>query len=487
MANQSKTDAQAKNLARIYQEARERLLRTITDPQTGVGTKTYANTILNQLQLEIAKLQAETNGYIQSAIPAAYRKSLNETLAYFKRNNLQMQAPSAFASLHSDALYQISREMQFQIGSGFEIVGRQITRYVNEAQDQMLRQAGLFETGVKTASGGTVQDMRKSMVEQLQNEGFMTVQYGSGRGARQVPLDVYASMVARSTTREAGNTARINQLTANGYDLVLMTEHHPTCEMCAIRQGRVYSISGKDLRFPPLSRAFGQYNNIHPNCRHVCTPWVAEMRTEQEIEEAMAKSNRAWTDPRSAEEQQKYNAAQDTARRARNDIYQYERYKQRLGSDAPRSYRTFRRIKKAGGEQWEFMQLDYRRRNRLFNNPELGLPFAEQATIDSRKFTEYIFSQTNPSGRAKGVAFTSRLGYSIDNWQELQSEILRRAPLYPAGLRNENSRGKHYEQFIIIYGNKSKPANVLVGWTLDEDGIHMTSAYIKGVKASEDN
>lgn len=37
--------------------------------------------------------------------------------------------------------------------------------------------------------GFAVQDMQKSMIEKLQNEGFMTVQYGSGKRAYQVGFD----------------------------------------------------------------------------------------------------------------------------------------------------------------------------------------------------------------------------------------------------------------------------------------------------------
>ena len=55
---------------------------------------------------------------------------------------------------------------------------------------------------------------------------IITGNYGTGKRAYQVGLDSYAAMVARSTTREAGNLARENQLTENGYDLMMMTEHY---------------------------------------------------------------------------------------------------------------------------------------------------------------------------------------------------------------------------------------------------------------------
>jgi len=346
-------------LANLFLEARNRLYKTILEAE-GVGTKVYANSVLEQLNRELRRMRAAGNRFVDTRVPSQYQRGLDAIYAYFQSNHLRMRRPENFASIHTDAVNEIARNMQHMIDSSLVTVGRQVQRYVMKAQDEVLRQAGLRQTGVKVASGGTVSDMRAALIKELQENGFMTVQYGSGVGARQVPVDAYASMVARSTSREAGNTARLNQLTENGYDLVKITEHYPTCEVCAMHQGRVYSISGKDKRFPPLSKAFSKYNNIHPNCRHSATPWIESMRTGEEVAEAIQKSNRPWKDSRSAREVALYNSQQDKNRQARNTLYQYERYKARLGEDAPKSLKAFTRIKKAGGSEWEGLHEKYK-------------------------------------------------------------------------------------------------------------------------------
>ena len=256
-------------LAKTYVNARDKLLDIIINYK-GVGTKTYYNTVLKNLTAEIKRLEAETGKYIGSAIPREYEQGLKDTYNYFKRNNLTMKRPSAFAQIHNDAIYGLAREMQYHIGQGLAQAGRQVLRYLDESMDNALRKAGLEAAAEKIAMGATVQDMKQNLIRRLQQEGFMTVQYGTGKNAYQVSLDAYAQMVARSTTREAGNLARENQLIENGYDLVEMTTHYPTCEKCAMFQGRVYSLTGKDKRFPALMKtAFKSgYRNIHPNCRH---------------------------------------------------------------------------------------------------------------------------------------------------------------------------------------------------------------------------
>lgn len=129
------------------------------------------------------------------------------------------------------------------------------------------------------------------------------------------------------------------------------------------------------------------------------------------------------------------------------------------------------------------MQLDYQRRRELQENPGLKLPNAENAILPDRKFTNYLFGGEHPEGLAKGDAFTSRLGYSADNWRELQDEIRVKASQYPSKYKDNNGYGDRYEQKMILYGKKGTPANIVVGWVYKKDGsVSMSSAYIKEVR-----
>ena len=371
MANKSQLDV----LIGIYREAQARLAEIITG-NYGAGTRTYYNSVLKQLERLMKQLEAETGQYISTEIPRQYKKALDDTYAYFKRNNLQMKRPDMFSHIHSDAVSELANEMRYHINQGISIAGRRVMRYLDTAKDNALRQAGLRSAALKAAAGQTVADMQKDLMQRLANDGFLTVQYGTGKRAYQVGLDSYAAMVARSTTREAGNLARENQLAENGYDLMMMTEHYPTCEACAVLQGRVYSISGRDKRFPPLSRAFPSgYRNVHPNCRHVMTYWIEEMQSPEEIRAALARSNAPFTDNRSDEEIALYSKQQADSRRMRADRSQFERYRQRLGEDAPKSFHTFRRIKNADGQKWKEMQSLYRSKfpKNVDNSGESGI------------------------------------------------------------------------------------------------------------------
>jgi hypothetical protein len=92
-----------------------------------------------------------------------------------------------------------------------------------------------------------------------------------------------------------------------------------------------------------------------------------------------------------------------------------------------------------------------------------------------------LFGGSNADGLAKGRAFESRLGYNINNWNRLSEEVKNRAKHYPVTSKGSNGFGERFEQKIIVYGEKGKPANVVVGWIYNSNGVSMTSVYIKEV------
>lgn len=360
MAQMSKA---TQNLIRLYKKSRERLFRLIVDTKS-VGLQKYYNTVLQQVEKEIQKLQSATNIFAATEIPLEYKQELKRIYARFEKQGLYMSRSYMFAQLHTDAIYEIAREMQFQISQGLAQVGRQIRRYLDEERDEALRAAGLEESGRMFSTGRSPPDMRKWLIERLEKSGFCSVQYGDQPGGHQVSLDTYTSMVARSTTREATNTAQLNCAEQWGYDLVFIPEHYPTCEKCAPLQGRVFSISGKDTRFPCLYDLPGfrdGYKNFHPNCRHVTVITVEALWKPEQREKYLADAKKSIdVDPRGEEERALYNEQQRKNRQARYTLYQYERYRARLGEAAPKSMAAFKRMKNANGEKWRGLQALYR-------------------------------------------------------------------------------------------------------------------------------
>lgn len=454
-------------LLRQYQKSYERLLKRIAAKEARGSWAGYERRLLQEIVKAVRELDKAAVSALPGLVDQAYTASAEKaaaTLGVQLSGGLNTRAISLIIQNAVDSLVQANHYF-----------GRHV-------QDR-LREIGLEATAEKLSMGQTIPQARKRIIEMLETEGLQAPVGSKGNFMR---LESYAALVARTTTREATNTATLDITTQYGHDLVRFSEHYPTCEVCAPVQGRVFSISGKDPRFPALSEVPGfdqDFKTIHPNCRHVLVPVVWGLLSPEEQARDLANAKKPVRgDTRSAEEVDLYNAQQSKNRQMWADRRQWERYKVVLGEDAPKTFSGFRRVKHAGTEKWQYMRLDYTRRARLISNPGLALPNAEVATAADDKFTRYLFNPNNPDGWAKGVAFDSRLGYNKDNWQELRKEILKRSRLYSASHKGTNKVGiDRYEQKIIIYGLKDTPANVIVGWAVDGSETWMSTTMLKEV------
>lgn len=260
-----------------------------------------------------------------------------------------------------------------------------------------------------------------------------------------------------------------------------------TCEMCGALDGKVFKMSEYEIGITA--------NPIHPRCRCCTAPYCDDWEelgtnrkrvardpvTGKEYKVPADMTYQEWYDKFIKDDPEEILAIKKM-RNETADKKQFADYKAILGKDIPRTLDSFQNIKYTDDERWRFVKLDYSRRNKLANNPELALPNADKVVVPDEKFTKYLFDGNSKDGFPKGENFKNRLGYSIDNWKMLQEEIKSRAPLYPVVSKGDAGFGERFEQKIVLNGLNEKPANVVVGWIHKPDGTTaMTSAYIKEV------
>ena len=218
----------------------------------------------------------------------------------------------------------------------------------------------------------TVMDLQNIINQDLRDDNVTVVRYANGTS---VPVDKYAAMLARTTRAETENLSMIQQALSEGIDLVECDIVSPTCDSCAVYQGRVYSISGNDSRYPALYKtAFKSgYSIIHPNCRHSWSPYHVELYSEEERRQALERSNRTWTpdgDGRVFQQTEwaraEYSKGQQLMRQWNAEIVEYERMKahyREIGQEPPyKSLGAFRReVRKPKEKQsltmqeWKFL------------------------------------------------------------------------------------------------------------------------------------
>ena len=254
-----------------------------------------------------------------------------------------------------------------------------------------------------------------------------------------------------------------------------------TSDICRDLDHEVFSIKDAQagVNYPPM----------HPRCRSTTAPYTGAMqgtRTARDMFNNEVKVDKSlnykeWhkkyveSDPKYLIEEKKWN-------NRHSDKKQHERYKS-AGVEVPEKFDKYQDLKYNGSERDKRLRsIDYARRMKLKNNPELKLPNVDTATIDKNKFEKYLFGGNNVSGLYKGKLIEKRLGYNIDNYKEFEKEILKKAKENPAVNKGSNGHVTRYEQKIIMYNRDGIPTHVKVGWGVDNDKTHLTTVIIEEVK-----
>ena len=337
------------DLIKVYQRAQQHLIQLIATKQASGSVTWYQESLLKQVRQILLQLNQYSSSWVREAINASYALGATEAVNGLTKLGVSASGVDAFSTIHRASIEVLVANAQSMLLNGTRFVGRQI--------EDAVRRASLDAVAMNQSVGGTLKQAKALLLKSLVEQGLNGIKDKRGR---MISLDAYAATVARSTTREATNTATMNQLEGEGYDLVKMSAHATTCPVCAVYQGRVYSISGNSKTFPALSVAFsGGYNNVHPNCRHVVFPYIPDLADNYSGDVDF--SNRSFSiDPRSKTAIDAYNARQKEQRQLRADRNQFQRYKLVLGSDAPKSFAGFRKSKAANSERFIQMQQDYR-------------------------------------------------------------------------------------------------------------------------------
>lgn len=111
-----------------------------------------------------------------------------------------------------------------------------------------------------------------ALVRNLIREGVTDAVTGFvDRAGRRWPLDVYAEMVARTTTREATTRATVNRLREGGLALVTVSHHEHKADECSKYDGKTFAMTAAAAAAENVPR-LTELPPFHPRCRHVLTP-----------------------------------------------------------------------------------------------------------------------------------------------------------------------------------------------------------------------
>ena len=418
-----------KRLIETYQKAQKKLVEIIKRKQAYGSAAAYERSLLRQVQKELKKLKKSSKALVEQLIKENYKTGLQSLIDDLLKDNTAPRLFNMFSELNISQIELITQNANIDLNKAINIVGRRV-------QDAV-REAGVEATAEKLTTGQTIREMQKNLQDKLKQQNLIAVEYANGT---KMPIEKYAETVARSTTAETQNKAKVIQGQDWGYDLVRFTEHSPTCGVCSMYQGRVYALTkeaangkykgskGQALHFPYLydTALISGYSTIHPNCRHRLSVLPAGAYTAAEMEEFSRKSMQPFEDMRSDKERKAYAQEQAVKRKRNESRKQYEKIKTALPNDAPKTFAAFVKMKSAKSERYKELLKDYRTVIGIAKEQESGI-------INDSNSNYYTITDKaiNSVPLVKVDGFTDEQNYLL---QEAHKQLLQKAKTEKLGV-----------------------------------------------------
>lgn len=372
----AKVKTSAEKLIEMYEKAEQQLIDIIIQKQAVGSPAAYERSLLYQTDQKLRQLKKSSAQIVKNLVQENYKTGLQSLVRDILSDPTAIYLHNMMSGLNTSQIELIAENVSADLNKAVNLVGRRI-------QDA-IREAGIEATAEKLTARQTVREMQKNLEQKLKAQNLTAVPYANGA---KMPIKHYAETVARSTTAETQNKAKIVQGQAWGYDLVRITEHTPTCAVCAMYQGRVYALTKeaanwkykddkeRPLRFPYLydTALVSGYDTIHPNCRHRLAVFPPRAYTPAELAEFSRKSMQPFEDTRSDKERKTYAQEQAVKRKRNESRKQYEKIKAVLPNDAPKTFAAFVRMKSAQSQKYKELLQDYRAIIRVAKSSENGI------------------------------------------------------------------------------------------------------------------
>ena len=257
------SDKTAKRVASLYKAVEETIQNEI-------------NVAIASGKLEQAAYLNETKAKIQALLQAAESQASAATAieirnAYGKAGQKATQLlRDAGADALKDAFTKADIKRLELLIENATVKFSDISQLVGRRTDDIFRQVSLEQ--VTANNSLTRKEMSASLENALNRAGVTTTNSGGMRmlnvGGRNFQLSNYAEMVARTTPREAASRAMVGRILDNNRDLVEISSHSSSCDICSEYDGNIYSLSGSSTEYDQLD----ELPPFHPNCGHVLTP-----------------------------------------------------------------------------------------------------------------------------------------------------------------------------------------------------------------------
>ena len=254
-------------LGRLYAGRRRKLVDHILSARgLSYAQQTRIKAIIVNVDKEIAFLNSRAAKLGMDAIRPAYETAFDAATKPIIRAGLTAQDVIG-AQVNTRAVAAVAEQMAADLLGINANMRKNSVNYLRATQQKLVRDGVINQV---IAEGLITGSARRTVSDQI--EGRLWERMRNGKlvtaGGRQYDPEYYAKMVARTKIREAQTAGTINASLEYGVDFVKVSSHSHDTDICTPFQGKIYSISGKSSKYPPL----GETPPFHPNCLHVLLP-----------------------------------------------------------------------------------------------------------------------------------------------------------------------------------------------------------------------
>jgi hypothetical protein len=247
------------------------------------------NVYWNRLDKEISKqykiIDKAYEEWNKIEIPKVYRREMyymaariNKTKrinATAKLNTTTLLRSNASKQLLASIVSDSIASMSTSLFNGQKL----FKRFARLTQQQLVSEALIESAVIQGIEQGNIRKSVTAIYKSLKNK------LGDGKflqvNNRMYKPRYYAELVTRTKFHETQANGAVFTATNYGTDLVRVSSHNTTTEICQAYEGKVFSISGKTPGFSFLD----QLPPFHPNCLHLLFPEFIEGYSSKEIKQ----------------------------------------------------------------------------------------------------------------------------------------------------------------------------------------------------------
>jgi hypothetical protein len=246
------------DLIAIYKDSYLKVSNEIIDATT--AGKIRKAQVLAQIKQELTDLGVKVDTWIKEEIPKYYLDGTNIAQQDLKALGVDLAKTANFTVINKAAIAALTDETALAFAEGITGIYRNSAMLLSDALKQQLN----FTIAQGKLTGDALKTITANVEQKLKENGLAAL---IDKGGKQWQFDTYSEMLVRTKAVEARNQGLTNRMLGSGYDLVQVSDHSTTCQLCGPWEGDILSLTGQTDGYDTLDDAEAS-GLFHPNCQH---------------------------------------------------------------------------------------------------------------------------------------------------------------------------------------------------------------------------